>query len=51
MQGTTARWFQLFYFRDNKLVNEKGKVMEVSQGLDRENQNVMIGASKDKVLN
>ena len=51
MSTTTARWFQLFYFRDNKLVNEKGKVMEVYQGIDRENNNIVIGNSKDGSLN
>ena len=51
MTTTSARWFQLFYFRDNKLVNEKGKVMEVYQGIDRENNNIVVGNSKDGSLN
>jgi hypothetical protein len=51
MTTTSARWFQLFYYRDNRLVNEKGKVMEVYQGIDRENQNVAISNAKKDAMN
>jgi hypothetical protein len=32
----------MFRFRNNKIVNEKGKVVDVSGGIDREGQNLII---------
>jgi hypothetical protein len=37
---TNARWFQLFRYQDGYLVNERGKVVDVSGGRDMENQNI-----------
>lgn len=37
MWKTNARWFQLFRYKNNNIVNEKGKVMDVSGNKDSEN--------------
>jgi hypothetical protein len=42
MQPTNARWFQLFRLENGKLVNEKGKVMDVQGGHDRNNANIQV---------
>jgi hypothetical protein len=40
----------LFRFQEGALiVNEKGKVVEVSGGLDNENQNIVVGNKNNKV--
>jgi hypothetical protein len=42
MTTTSARWFQLFRFKDNMLVNDKGKVMTIVGDNDRENTNIGV---------
>jgi len=37
---TNSRWFQLFTYKNANIVNEKGKVMDVSGARDAENQNI-----------
>jgi predicted transcriptional regulator len=40
----------LFRFQEGKfVVNEKGKVVEVSGGLDNENQNIIVANKNGKV--
>jgi hypothetical protein len=50
VERTNSRWFQLFEYKNNKFVNEKGKVVEIAGGVDRENANIQVfkdlGASK-----
>lgn len=48
MRGTNARWFQLWSYDTKKfqLVNEKGKVMEIDGGADKENSNIAVGDAK-----
>lgn len=43
--NTSSRWFQMFRLKGESLVNEKGKVIEVSGGHDDENQNVQVWKS------
>jgi len=40
MWTTNARWFQMFRFKNNNIVNERGLVMDVSSNRDAENQNI-----------
>jgi len=40
MITTNARWWQLFKYNNANIVNEKGKVMDVSGNRDVENQNI-----------
>lgn len=40
MSRTTARWFQLFYYRNDNLVNEKGAVVSIKDKTDAERQNI-----------
>jgi len=47
---TNSRWFQLFYYRNGWMVNERGKVMDVSGGMDEENRNIIVW-NKHKGLN
>jgi len=49
MTTTNARWFQLFRLEDDNLVNDHGKVMTITNDLDRENQNIGIFNKNDKV--
>ena len=49
MTTTNARWFQLFRFQDNMLVNEKGKVMTVVGDVDSENRNIGVYNKNGKV--
>jgi hypothetical protein len=45
-----SRWWELFRFQDDKfIVNDKGKVVEVSGGLDKENQNIMVNTKHGRV--
>lgn len=37
-----SRWFQLFRLKGEFIVNEKGKVLDVSGGIDAENSNVQV---------
>jgi len=50
VERTNSRWFQLFEYKNNKFVNEKGKVVEIAGGVDRENANIQVfkdlGSSK-----
>jgi hypothetical protein len=50
MRTTNSRWFQLFRFEGGYIVNEKGKVMDVSGGSDTENRNIHMW-NKHKGLN
>ena len=48
--GINSRWWQLFKFQEGAyVVNQKGKVMDVSGGLDNENQNIVVSNKNDKV--
>jgi len=49
MTTTNARWFQLFRLEDDNLVNDHGKVMTITNDLDRENQNIGIFDKNGKV--
>jgi hypothetical protein len=49
MTTTNARWFQLFRFQDNMLVNDKGKVMTVVGDIDSENRNIGVYNKNGKV--
>jgi len=40
MSRTTARWFQLFYYRNDNLVNEKGALVSIKDKTDAERQNI-----------
>lgn len=42
IQTTNARWWQLFDFKNGNVVNEKGKVLDVRSGKDRNNQDVIV---------
>jgi len=42
IESTNARWWQLFDFRDGFVVNEKGKVMDVSGGADQNGRDVIV---------
>jgi hypothetical protein len=42
IENTNARWWQLFDFKDANVVNEKGKVLDVRGGQDRQNQDVIV---------
>jgi len=44
-----ARWFQLFRYKNGYLVNERGKVVEVSGNVDTENRNVVVGRKRDRL--
>jgi len=37
-----GRWWQMFRLKGENIVNEKGKVLDVSGGRDAENQNVIV---------
>jgi NADPH-dependent glutamate synthase beta subunit-like oxidoreductase len=37
---TSARWFQLFRYQGSNIVNERGKVMDISGNKDALNQNI-----------
>jgi hypothetical protein len=54
MSPTNSRWFQLFEYKDNKIVNERGKAMMVQGSQDRENANIVVhgdlGAAKTSQL-
>jgi hypothetical protein len=41
-QRTNARWFQLFRYQDAHIINERGKAVDVSGGLDDENRNIIM---------
>jgi len=45
----SSRWWQLFKKDGAFIVNERGKVMDVSGGLDNENQNIIIHNKHGKV--
>jgi hypothetical protein len=47
---TNARWFQLFRFEKDYIVNERGKVVEVQGATDSEGANVGV-SSKNGGLN
>lgn len=38
---TSARWFQMFKFKGAYLVNERGRVVDISNGQDEEGQNII----------
>ena len=40
--STNGRWFQMFRLKGQNIVNEHGKVFDVSGGQDRENQNIIV---------
>ena len=42
IQAVTSRWFQLFRLKGEFIINEKGKVIDVSGGIDKENSNVQV---------
>ena len=48
MRTTNARWFQLWSYdiKKSALVNEKGKVMEIDGGADKENSNIAVNPYK-----
>lgn len=39
---TNSRWFQLFRYKDEFIVNTRGLVFDVSGNHDRENQRVIV---------
>jgi hypothetical protein len=41
-RGTNSRWFQMFKYEDAHIVNERGKCMDVSGGVDSENRNIIM---------
>jgi len=43
--NTSSRWYQLFRLKGETLLNEKGKVIEVSGGHDDDGQNVQVWKS------
>ena len=49
MTTTSARWFQLFRFQGNMLVNDKGKVMTIVGDSDTENRNIGVYNKNGKV--
>jgi hypothetical protein len=49
MTTTNARWFQLFRLEEDNLVNDHGKLMTITNDLDRENNNIGIFDKNDKV--
>lgn len=50
LESTNARWFQMFRYKNNNLVNEQGKVINVNGKRDDENTAVNV-ASKTNDLN
>jgi hypothetical protein len=52
MRTTNARWFQLWSYdiKKSTLVNEKGKVMEIDGGADKENSNIAVGDAKAETI-
>jgi hypothetical protein len=42
INAVNSRWFQLFRLKGEFIVNEKGKVLDVSGGRDQENSNVQV---------
>jgi hypothetical protein len=44
LEPTNARWFQMFRYKNNNLVNEQGKVMSINGNRDEENTAVNVGA-------
>jgi hypothetical protein len=51
MATTSARWFQLFYYRnDNLLVNEKGAVISIKDKTDSERQDIEVQPRKNNGL-
>jgi hypothetical protein len=45
-----SRWWELFRYQEGAfVVNEKGKVMDVSGGLDNENQNIVVANKNGNV--
>jgi len=42
LEPTNARWWQLFDYKNGNVVNERGKVLDVSGGRDNNNQDVIV---------
>jgi len=42
MTTTNSRWFQMFRYKNNNIVNEKGKVMDVVGGRDTQHNNIQV---------
>ena len=40
---TNARWFQLFSVEGDFIVNERGKILEVADGIDKEGSHIKVG--------
>jgi len=49
MTTTNARWFQLFRWQGNMLVNDKGKVMTIQGDFDQENRNIIVENKNVKI--
>jgi len=47
--STNGRWFQMFKLRGENIVNEKGKALDVSGALDKENQNIIVWTLHNKM--
>ena len=43
VEATNARWFQLFSVEGDFIVNERGKILEVADGIDKEGSNIKVG--------
>jgi len=39
---TNSRWWQMFRFKNQNVINERGKVMEVVGNVDQENRNIGV---------
>jgi hypothetical protein len=48
---TNARWFQMFKYRNNQIINEKGKIVEVQGNQDRENANIGVTSNNRRTSN
>jgi hypothetical protein len=52
MAVNTARWWQIVRYDPKKMIikNEKGKVVEVDRGIDKENSKLVVGDEHAKEM-